>query len=133
MNVSLINNDSVRGIIRLEIVKSDYEANVDKELRRFRQKANLPGFRKGMVPMNMIKKMYGKHVLVDEVNKLVSENLFKYIRENNLDILGEPMASETEASNVDFNTQEDFTFNFDVALAPQININLTKEDSLPYY
>ena len=94
MNVSLINNDSVRGIIRLEIVKSDYEANVDKELRRFRQKANLPGFRKGMVPMNMIKKMYGKHVLVDEVNKLVSENLFKYIRENNLDILGEPMASE---------------------------------------
>lgn len=133
MNVSLINNDSVRGIIRLEIVKSDYEANVDKELRRFRQKANLPGFRKGMVPMNMIKKMYGKHVLVDEVNKLVSENLFKYIRENNLDILGEPMASETEASNVDFNTQEDFTFNFDIALAPQININLTKEDSLPYY
>ena len=133
MNVSLINNDSVRGIIRLEIVKSDYEANVDKELRRFRQKANLPGFRKGMVPMNMIKKMYGKHVLVDEVNKIVGENLFKYIRENNLNILGEPLASEAEPSHVDFDTQEDFVFNFDVALAPEINITLSKDDVLPYY
>lgn len=133
MNVSLINNDSVRGIIKLEIVKSDYEGAVEKELRHLRQKANYPGFRKGMVPMNMIKKMYGKHVLVDEVNKIVGENLFKYIRENNLNILGEPLASEAEPSHVDFDTQEDFIFNFDVALAPEINITLSKDDVLPYY
>ena len=133
MNVSLINNDSVRGIIKLEIVKSDYEGAVEKELRHLRQKANYPGFRKGMVPMNMIKKMYGKHVLVDEVNKIVGENLFKYIRENNLYILGEPLASEAEPSHVDFDTQEDFIFNFDVALAPEINITLSKDDVLPYY
>ena len=133
MNVSLINNDSVRGIIKLEIVKSDYEGAVEKELRHLRQKANYPGFRKGMVPMNMIKKMYGKHVLVDEVNKIVGENLFKYIRENNLNILGEPLASEAEPSHVDFDTQEDFVFNFDVALAPEINITLSKDDVLPYY
>lgn len=133
MNVSLINNDSVRGIIKLEIVKSDYEGAVEKELRHLRQKANYPGFRKGMVPMNMIKKMYGKHVLVDEVNKIVGENLFKYIRENNLNILGEPLASEAEPSHVDFDTQEDFVFNFDVALAPEINISLSKDDVLPYY
>ena len=88
MNVSLINNDAVRGIVKLEIVKADYEANVEKSLRNLRQKANMPGFRKGMVPMGMVKKMYGKHVLVEEVNKLISENLFKYIRENNLNILG---------------------------------------------
>ena len=133
MNVSLINNDSVRGIIKLEIVKSDYEGAIEKELRHLRQKANYPGFRKGMVPMNMIKKMYGKHVLVDEVNKIVGENLFKYIRENNLNILGEPLASEAEPSHVDFDTQEDFVFNFDVALAPEINITLSKDDILPYY
>lgn len=133
MNVSLINNDSVRGIIRLEIVKSDYETAVDKGLRSLRQKANVPGFRKGMVPMSMIKKMYGKHVLVEEVNKLVSQNLYKYIQENNLHTLGEPLASEIEPSIVDFDTQEDFVFNFDIAFAPEINIQLSKEDTLPYY
>ncbi len=133
MNVSLINNDSVRGVIRLEIVKSDYEAAVDKNLRSLRQKANVPGFRKGKVPMGMIKKMYGKHVLVEEVNNLVSQNLYKYIQENNLHTLGEPLTSETEPSVVDFDTQEDFVFNFDIALAPEIYINLSKDDTLPYY
>ncbi len=133
MNVSLINNDSVRGIIKLEIVKSDYEAAVDKTLRGFRQKANVPGFRKGMVPMGMVKKMYGKQALVEEVNRLVSENLFKYIQDNKLNILGEPLASEAEPSAVDFDKQEDFVFNFDVAIAPEIHMELSKEDTLPYY
>lgn len=98
MNVSLKNNDAVSGIVKLEIVKADYADQVDKSLRSLRQKANVPGFRKGMVPMGMVKKMYGKHVLVEEINKLVSENLFKYIRENDLHILGEPMPNETEQS-----------------------------------
>ena len=133
MNVSLINNDSVRGLIKLEIVKSDYEAAVEKSLRSFRQKANVPGFRKGMVPMGMVKKMYGKQALLEEVSRLVSDNLFKYIRENNLNILGEPLASEAEPSALDFDKDEDFVFNFDVALAPEININMSKEDTLPYY
>ena len=133
MNVSLINNDSVRGLIKLEIVKSDYEAAVEKSLRSFRQKANVPGFRKGMVPMGMVKKMYGKQALLEEVNRLVSDNLFKYIRENNLNILGEPLASEAEPSALDFDKDEDFVFNFDVALAPEININMSKEETLPYY
>ena len=133
MNVSFINNDSVRGIIRLEIVKSDYEDSVEKSLRGLRQKVNMPGFRKGMVPMGMVKKMYGKQALLEEVNKIVSENLFKYIRENNIKVLGEPMASEAEPSVVDFDKQEDFVFNFDVALAPAININLSKDDTLTYY
>ena len=77
--------------------------------------------------------MYGKHVLVEEVNKLVSENLYKYINENNLSVLGEPLPSIIEPSTVDFDTQENFVFNFDIALAPEININLSKEDTLPYY
>ena len=133
MNVSFINNDSVRGIIRLEIVKSDYADSVEKSLRGLRQKVNMPGFRKGMVPMGMVKKMYGKQALLEEVNKIVSENLFKYIRENNIKVLGEPMTSEAEPSVVDFDKQEDFVFNFDVALAPTININLSKDDTLTYY
>lgn len=133
MNVSLKNIDAVSGIVKLEIVRADYAEQVEKSLRNFRQKANVPGFRKGMVPMGMVKKMYGKHVLVEEVNKLVSENLFSYIRENKLNILGEPMPNESEQKPINFDTQEDFEFCFDVALAPEINIALSKNDKLPYY
>lgn len=133
MNVSLKNNDAVSGIVKLEIGKADYAEQVEKSLRSFRQKANVPGFRKGMVPMSMVKKMYGKHVLVEEVNKLVSENLFKYIRENNLNILGEPMPNQTEQKEINFDKDEDFEFCFDVALAPEIHIELGKNDKMPYY
>src|SRR5574344_70591 len=97
MNVSFDkNNDAVSGILKLEIVKADYAEQLDKDLRSIRQKANVPGFRKGMVPLGMIKKMFGKQALVEVVNKLISENLFKYIRENDLHVLGEPMPNETE-------------------------------------
>ena len=132
MNVSLINNDAVRGVVKLEIVKADYADSVEKSLRNYRRKANMPGFRKGMVPMNLIKKMYGKHALVEEVNKLISDNLFKYIHDNNLHILGEPLPSEQQPE-IDFDTQENFEFDFDVAFAPVININLNKDDKMTYY
>lgn len=133
MNVSLKNNDAVSGIVKLEIGKADYADQVEKSLRSFRQKANVPGFRKGMVPMSMVKKMYGKHVLIEEVNKLVSENLFTYIRENNLNILGEPLPNQTEQKEINFDKDEDFEFCFDIAFAPEINIELSKNDTMPYY
>ncbi|WP_102407920.1 trigger factor [Parabacteroides bouchesdurhonensis] len=133
MNISLSNNGTLSGIVKLEIVKADYADQVEKSLRNFRQKANIPGFRKGMVPMSMVKKMYGKHVLIEEVNKLVSENLFKYIRENNVPVLGEPMPNMTEQQPVDFDKQEDFEFYFDVAFVPEVNVELSKKDKLPYY
>ena len=133
MNVSLKNTDATRGVLTLEIVKADYAEQVEKNLRGIRQKANFPGFRKGMVPMGMVKKMFGKSALAEEVNKLISENITAYIRDNHLHILGEPLPSETEQTKVDFDTQEDFEFCFDVALAPEINIELSKADKLPYY
>ena len=132
MNVSLKNSDALNGIITVKISKTDYAENVDKGLRNFRQKANVPGFRKGMVPMGLIKKMYGKSVLLEEINKLVSENLFGYIRENNLNLLGEPLPS-SEQKELSLDTQEDFEFAFDVALAPEINIQLGKDVTIPYY
>lgn len=133
MNVSLKNTDAVNGVITVGIVKADYAEKVDKGLRNFRQKANVPGFRKGMVPMGMVRKMYGKSVLMEEINKLVSENLFGYIRENKLNVLGEPLPSLTDQKEIDFDTQEDFEFAFDIALAPEVNVQLGKEDTLPYY
>ena len=134
MNVSLKkNDDAVSGIVKLEIVKDDYAGLVNKSLRSVRQKANVPGFRRGMVPMGLVKKMFGKQVLVDEVNKLVSESLFNYIRDNGLRVLGQPIPNMTEQKPLDFDKDENFEFCFDVALAPEIHIELSKEDKLPFY
>lgn len=133
MNISLKNNDTTSGIIKIEIGQSDYAEQVEKNLKNIRKKANIPGFRKGMVPMGMIKKMYGKQALAEEINKLVSEKLYHYIQENKLNILGEPLPNQTEQKAIDFNTQEEFEFCFDVALAPEIKIELSKKDKLPYY
>ncbi|MEG1586119.1 MAG: trigger factor, partial [Bacteroidales bacterium] len=122
----------VNAVITIEITKADYQEQVEKGLRTYRQKANIPGFRKGMVPMGMVKKMFGKQAVADEINKQVSEKLFGFIRENNLNVLGEPMPS-AEQANIDFDTQEDFVFKFDIALAPEIKIELSKEDKVPFY
>ena len=132
MNVSQQNIDDINAIISIDIVKADYSDNVEKTLRSYRQKANIPGFRKGMVPMGMIKKMFGKSILAEEINKQVSEKLFGYIRENNLNILGEPLPDESQ-EKIDFDNQEDFTFKFDVALAPKIDVNISKDDQIDYY
>lgn len=133
MNVSQQNIDSVSAIIKIEIVKADYAEKVEKSLRNFRQKANIPGFRKGMAPMGMIKKMYGKAVEGEEVNKLVTEALFGHIRENKLNILGEPLPNTTEQKEIDFDNDENFEFCFDIAIAPEINIALSQEDKVDFY
>jgi len=133
MNVSLMNNDAVSGIVKMEIKKNDYEEQVEKNLRQYRRKANMPGFRAGMVPIGLIKKMYGKQVLAEEVNKLVSDHLVQFIQENDISILGNPLANETEQQPIDFDVQEDFEFYFDLALAPVIEIKLNKRDRLTRY
>ncbi|MDR1222833.1 MAG: trigger factor [Tannerella sp.] len=133
MDVSLKNSDAVSSIIKVKIEKDDYAALVDKNLHKLRQKVNMPGFRKGMVPLNIVKKLYGKYALAEEVNKLVSENLLSYIREQGLGILGEPIPNETEQKTIDFDTDENFEFYFDVAVSSDIDIQLTKKDKLNYY
>lgn len=132
MNVSQQNIDKVNAVIKIEIAKADYQEKVDKALRAYRQKANIPGFRKGMVPAGMIKKMFGKSALIEEINKLVSEQLFNYIKENKLNVLGEPLPS-ADQKEVNFDTQEDFEFLFDIALAPEIEVKLSKKDKIDYY
>lgn len=133
MNVTLNKIDSANATIAVKVEKADYQERVEKALRTYRQKANIPGFRKGMAPVGMIKKMFGKSLLAEEINKLVGEGLFGYIRENNVNILGEPLPNETEQKQLDFDTQEDFEFIFDLGLAPEVNITLSKEDKVDYY
>ena len=131
MNVSHQNTDNLNAVISIEISKADYEDKVDKSLRAYGQKANIPGFRKGKVPFSILTKMFGKSVRVEEINRLVSEALYNYIRDNKLNILGEPMTAED--MTVDLDAQDDFTFRFDVALAPELNVKVDKSISVPYY
>lgn len=133
MNVSLTNVDSVNAILQINLTKADYQEKLDNALKTFRKKANIPGFRPGTVPVGMVKKMYGKSILAEEINKLVGESLYNYIQENNLNVLGEPLPNEEKQQAIDFATEGDYDFYFDLALAPEIKLSLTKKDKIKYY
>ena len=133
MNVSLQNIDKVSALLTVKLEKADYQEKVDKALKSFRQKAQMPGFRKGMIPMSLIKKMYGKSVLAEEVNKLLSETVFKYIQDNKVNILGEPLPNEDKQPAIDFDTMEEFEFLFDIALAPEFKAEVNADDKVDYY
>ena len=123
---------NVRGELTINMVKADYEAQVTKSLKDFSHKAQMPGFRPGKVPMSLIKKMYGTTAKAEEVNKLLESTLFNYIKENKINMLGEPLSSEKQEAQ-DIENQDDFTFIFDIALAPEFKAELTKDDTVDYY
>ena len=133
MNISLENLDKVSAVLTIKLEKADYEAKVETALKNFRKKANVPGFRPGQVPMAILKKRFGKDITAEEVNKLLGEKLYEYIRENDLNILGEPLPSLEYQPEMDFDTMEEFTFKFDVALAPEFDVELSANDKLDYY
>ncbi|MGI6219935.1 MAG: trigger factor [Bacteroidaceae bacterium] len=134
MNISLQNNDdNVSALLTVKMEKADYEAQYEKALKKYRQQARIPGFRPGMVPMNLIKKMYGKALKAEEVNKVLGEKVYGYIRENKVAILGEPLPNEDKQPQIDFDNQDEFEFLFDLALAPAVKVEIGKDDTLPYY
>jgi len=132
MNITLNKTDSVNTTITLEIEKADYANEVKSALKELQKKTDLPGFRKGQIPVSFLSQKYGKSILAEELNKLVSKSLTDYIQDNKLLLLGEPLSAE-EQPPIDFDKQENFTFIFDVGLPPEIDIKLTKDDRLPYY
>ncbi len=131
MNVSHSNIDKLNAVISIEIEKADYEGRVKKSLKTYGERANIPGFRRGNVPYSLLVKMYGKAVKAEEVNRLISETLYNYISDNKLNILGEPMTAEDQT--IDLEAEENFTFKFDIALAPEINLTVDKNITVPYY
>jgi trigger factor len=133
MNIVRKDIDQNNAIVTLRIEKADYAEKVEKNLRDYRKKANIPGFRKGMVPVSLINKMYGKAVMAEEINKIVSEELYNFVRENKVNMLGEPLPNLTEQKEIDFNTQEDFEFVFDLGLAPEFEVELSKKDKVVSY
>ena len=133
MKISFENVDKVSALLTVNIEKKDYEDKVKTALKDFSKKASLPGFRPGKVPASLIQKRFGTEVKAEEINKLLSEEVNKYIRENKINMLAEPLPNEEKTPAMDFETQDDFTFAFDIALAPDFDAKLSKKDKLTYY
>ena len=132
MNVTKNQIDDLNATIKIQLDKEDYATRVSDALKDYQKKAVIDGFRKGKTPFGIIKKMYGKAVLIEEINKLIGESLSNYIQENDLNILGEPLPSETEQKELNLD-EENFEFVYDIALAPVMNVKLSKREKVPYY
>ncbi|MEI6047551.1 MAG: trigger factor [Bacteroidota bacterium] len=128
MNITRENIDDLNVVLKIKIDKTDYEDKVETVLKGYRKKATIKGFRPGMVPMGLIKRMYGQAVKFDEINKIVAENIQTYITDEKLEILGDPLPKTDEQEKIDFDKQEDFTFSFEIGLAPVIELNLSKKN-----
>ena len=133
MKISFDCADKINGLLTMTIEAADYQEAVEKTLKNYRKKAQVPGFRPGMVPMGMIKKQYGTAVKVEEVNKLLSEKLYGYIQENNIKMLGEPLPNQEKQVPQDFEKDADLTFVFDIAVAPEFQAELSGKDKIDYY
>ncbi len=132
MNITKKVVDDVNIVLSLEIEKADYAEAVEKQIKQIRKNAQMPGFRKGMVPAGLIRKQYGMQITVDEVNKLINDSMYKYIAENKINVLGEPMVDESQEP-VDFATAEKFTVSFAIAIAPEFELKLDDSVKVPYY
>ncbi len=130
MNITRENVDALNAVVKVDIAKEDYSDKVEKILTDYRKTANIPGFRKGHVPMGMVKKQYGKAVLVDEVNKLLQDALNKYLTEEKLDVLGQPLPKKQDDINWD---GDQFSFEFELGLAPAFDVDLKNEKAIIKY
>jgi trigger factor len=133
MNITRQNIDDLNAVLKLQLEKNDYEERVSKILKDYRKKANIPGFRPGNVPISLIKKMYYKPVLVEEINKIVGEKITAYLKDENISALGDPLPNETENKPVDWENDTEFEFVFDLGLAPSFDLNISKKDKIKVY
>jgi len=133
MNITRENIDDLNAVLKVKIDKADYEEKVVTVLKDYRKKATVKGFRPGMVPIGLIKKMYGRAVQIDEINKVVTESIQKYITDEKLEILGDPLPKADEKEKIDFETQQDFTFSFELGLTPAIELKLSKKNKVNQY
>lgn len=132
MNITKEDVTQLNSLIRIKLTPSDYKNDVDTAIKKFRKSATMPGFRAGHVPEGMIRKMYGKSFLADELNRIVSKSLHEYLKENNLMVLGDPLPKDTEHTN-NFENPSDFEFLFEIGLAPAINFDVASIAAVDYY
>ncbi|MBT5858995.1 MAG: trigger factor family protein, partial [Flavobacteriales bacterium] len=131
MKITKTNINDLQASLKVVVTPEDYQEKVDKILTDYRKTAEVPGFRKGKIPKGMIKKKYGTAVLVDEVNKLLQEELYKYITEEKVKVLGSPMPNNSQ--EVDWENDTTFNFDFEIGLAPDLDVKITKKDKVNYY
>ena len=132
MNISFEAPDKINGLMTITLEKEDYQGEVEKTLKDYRKRANVPGFRPGMTPMGLIKRQFGAAVKVDVVNKMLGEKLYEYVRENKIQMLGEPLPSDKQET-LDFEGDAPLTFKFDIAVAPEFEAKLSGKDKIDYY
>ena len=132
MKISFENPDKVNGLLTITVEEADYQASVEKTLKDYRKKANYPGFRPGMVPMGLIKKQYGASVKMDAINKLIGEQIYKYMQDNKIQMLGEPLPSEKQEAQ-DLEKPAPYTVAFDIAVAPEFKIELNGHNKIDHY
>jgi len=134
MNITTENVGNLESIIKVQLVEEDYRENVNNVLKDYRKKAEIKGFRKGMVPLGVIKKMFGKSILGEEINKIVSKELMGYLQKEKVNFLGEPLPSFKDQKDINWDTDKEFEFVFDIGMAPEFELNVsTEEDKVPYY
>ena len=133
MNISFENPDKVNGLLTITVEEADFKDSVEKTLKDYRKKANVPGFRPGQAPMGLIKRQFGASVRYDAVNKFVGEQLYKYIQENNIQMLGEPLPSDKQETPADIEKPAPYTFVFDIAVAPEFKVTLDGRNKIDYY
>ena len=131
MNITFENADKVNGLMTITVEENDFKEAVEKTLKDYRKKANVPGFRPGQLPMGMIKRMYGTAVKMDAINRVVGQEMYKYVKDNNIQMLGEPLPHEGNEA-VDIEKPAPYTFQFDLAVAPEINVKLSGHDKIDY-
>ena len=133
MNITEEKIDSQNALLKIKLEKNDYSTQYDKALKKYRQQITLPGFRAGKVPMGMVKQRYGKSLLAEELNKMLNDNIQKYIQENKLQVLGSPIPSESHTDQGDWDNPSDFEFVYELGLAPEMEVEITKKDKFDYH
>lgn len=128
MDITKESIDELNAVVKLKVTPADYTDKVENALKTYQKKVSMPGFRPGKVPASLVRKMYGKSVLAEELNRILSDSLYNYIKENNLEVLGNPLP-KAENDNVDIENEKEFEFSFDMALAPQFSLNLDDKTS----
>lgn len=133
MDIKLQNLNDVSAKLTVTLAPADYEEKVNQSLKTFRKKANLPGFRPGMVPMSLIQKQYGLSIKIDEINKMLQEAIYNYIKENKIEVLGEPLPNEEQQKGIHIERDEEMSFEYDLAIAPKFDATLSDADVVPFY
>ncbi len=133
MNILQENIDTLNAVLKVQLTPEDYKPQVDDAIRKYKKKASMPGFRPGHVPENLVRKMYGKSLLVDELNRIVADSVDKFIAENKLNVLGNPMPKPDNDFEMNWDKPENFEFAFDLALAPEVNLSLPTAHTFTAY